>query len=142
MITATAKLDIQKGDITIDLEIRPDYDVQVDLYDYILKSLKQSSPAKVTLTEITEADGTKIVSGHGKIRVHIDGKGVLDLEAKNKPITKVALNPKKPAVSTTKVYRSQPLPVKPVGPFAPAPSVPHPPATPLTTGSGIKPTVL
>jgi ribosomal protein L24E len=127
MITATAKLDIQKGDITIDLEIRPDYDVQVDLYDYILKSLKQPS-AKVTLTEITEADGTKIVSGHGKIRVHIDGKGVLDLEAKNKPITKVALNPKKPAVSTTKVYRSQPLPAKP--------------AVPPVTGSGIKPTVL
>ena len=127
MITATSKLDIQKGDITIDLEIRPDYDVQVDLYDYILKSLKQPS-SKITLTEITEADGTKIVSGHGKIRVHIDGKGVLDLEAKNKPITKVALNPKKPAVSTTKVYRSQPLPVKP--------------ATPPVTGSGIKPTVL
>jgi len=127
MITATSKLDIQKGDITIDLEIRPDYDVQVDLYDYILKSLKQPS-SKITLTEITEADGTKIVSGHGKIRVHIDGKGVLDLETKNKPITKVALNSKKPAVSTTKVYRSQPLPVKP--------------ATPPVTGSGIKPTVL
>lgn len=95
MIESKSSLDIQTGEIVIDINIRPDVAVQSSLFQQIINTINKTALVEVNKV-VTVGPASASLEGYASLKIKLKGQGVK------------ALGEQTAGRSTTTVVRSEP----------------------------------
>lgn len=76
MIESKVSLDIQTGEIIIDINIRPDVAVQSSLFQQIINTIQRTASVEVKSVKSVGVEGQIIQEGYASLKIRLKGQGV------------------------------------------------------------------